>query len=285
MNNLEKVKKFIEERTYWYHKIDFGGGVVAPGFELDPIWDQIRSVVSQISYTDKSVLDIASFDGMFSFEAEKAGAKSVIATDCLYKSFTNFLFCREYFNSKVIPYYNVSPYNLVDRLDVVFQENYDGEPEKGFDIVQHFGLLYHLRDPMLSLSQARSVMKTNGKLIIETDFVMDDDESKMVFNGLPNTARLRDNYSVWWAPTKKCLSEMLEASFFEVDESLTSEIFFDVPGRDAGKISGQSVDKSSHRHKVGRIVMVAKAMPIEKINEQLFTELKRTYRNPGMDFI
>ena len=33
--------------------------------------------------------------------AEKEGASKVIATDCLYKSFENFLFCQQHFKSKV----------------------------------------------------------------------------------------------------------------------------------------------------------------------------------------
>ncbi|MEI9997909.1 MAG: hypothetical protein WDO13_01425 [Verrucomicrobiota bacterium] len=32
--------------------------------------------------------------------------------------------------------------------------------------MQHFGLFYHLRDPMLSLAQTRSVMKDGGTLLL-----------------------------------------------------------------------------------------------------------------------
>ena len=87
MLSESEIKSFLEKRTYWYHKIQLTENITTPGFELDPIWNQIRNVRSGIDYKDKTVLDIASFDGMFAFEAEKEGASKVIATDCLYKSF------------------------------------------------------------------------------------------------------------------------------------------------------------------------------------------------------
>ncbi|WP_353936474.1 DUF1698 domain-containing protein [uncultured Brevibacillus sp.] len=45
-----------------------------------------------------------------------------------------------------------------------------------FDIVQHTGLLYHVRDPLWTISQARSVVKTGGHLLIETACILDDKE-------------------------------------------------------------------------------------------------------------
>lgn len=284
MLSESEIKSFLEKRTYWYHKIQLTENIITPGFELDPIWNQIRNVRSGIDYQDKTVLDIASFDGMFAFEAEKEGASKVIATDCLYKSFENFLFCQQHFKSKVFPYFNVSPYNLSERLDVYFQEHYDDiQEDRRFDIIQHFGLLYHLRDPMLSLLQARSVIKPNGKLIIETDYIMENEKSMMVFNGIPNSVRIRDNYSVWWAPTKKCLYEMLEASFFKIDKSKTSEIFFDVPGRIQGKLAEKGLANNLlNENKVGRICVVAEAVDFKESSSQLLNELERTYRNPGL---
>lgn len=280
-----KIQEFLRKRTYWYHKIRLADGIVTPGFDLEPLWDQVRKVRDTVDYKGKTVLDIASFDGMFAFEAEKRGASRVIATDCLYKSFENFLFCREVLQSSVFPYYNVSPYNLADRLNVYFQENYEELPEdRRFDIVQHFGLLYHLRDPMLSLLQARSVLKPGGILILETDFVMDSSESKMVFNGLPENARIRDNYSVWWAPTKPCLLEMLQASLFKPNYSSIAEMFFDVPRREKGRVlSPQNQNKNQPEYKIGRICLTAEAVATKTAQPKLMAELKRTYRNPGFD--
>ncbi len=285
--NIDQIKSRMAEMNYWYHKIELAPGIITPGFDLEPIWDNIRKIRNQVDYKNKSVLDIASFDGLFTFEAEKLGASLVVAADCLYRSYSNFLFCKEVFGSKAIPYYNVSPYQLSERLNVLFDENYDNEQrnERKFDIVQHFGLLYHLRDPMYSLSQARSVIKDGGTLIIETDIVMDTEESFMLYNGLPHRARVRDNSSVWWAPTKNCLFEMLEGSLFEVDRESYSEIYFDVPAKDQGRVTnavkGSSVREKNY--KIGRGAVIAKAAKSNSSNEKFEREILRTYRNPGLD--
>jgi len=111
---------------------------------------------------------------------------------------------------------------------------------------------------------------------------MDRDESFMLFNGLPDNARVRDNYSVWWAPTKKCLIEMLNSSLFEVIEDTYSEFEFLTPGREEGKVLAQ---QNNENYKIGRGAVVARAINSSKLsNQKLASELRRTYRNPGLDF-
>ena len=281
---MSKIKKFLKKRKYWYHKIELAPGIITPGTNIDPIWSQIRKVRKKLNYKNRSVLDIATFDGMFAFEAEELGAKNVIATDCQYKTFSNFLFCKEIFESNVKPYFNVSAYNLVERLDSYFHENYDTKKssENKFDIVQHFGLLYHLKDPLLSLAQCRSVIKDGGYLFIETEFVINSDDSFLLFNGQPKTQRIRNNYSVWWAPTKKCLFEMLSASMFDVVEKSFSYINFSTP-----IITKQSMVKSSmeKNFKIGRCAVLAKARPITKVDKAIHKEIVRSYRTPGYNKI
>jgi len=287
LSKKEIEKKLKEEFTYWYHKIDLGNGVVTPGFDYEPLWDNIRKVRTQIDYSNKNVLDIASFDGLWAFEAEQLGAEIVIATDCLYRSFRNFLFCKNILNSNCLPYFNVSPYNLFDRLDVCFQENYDDEKpyDRLFDIVQHLGLLYHLRDPFLSLSQARSCIKTGGTLIIETNIVLDIEESFMLYNGIPYTYRVSKNYSVWWIPTITCLKEMLMATFFTpIDESIRF-IDYNFPLMDKEK----SINKRDHqginekKYRIGRLCMLATASRPTEVDQEFCREMEKTYRNPGIE--
>jgi tRNA (mo5U34)-methyltransferase len=281
------LRQEIARFPYWYHRIELMPGVVTPGFHLEALWNHLRLVRDKVDYSDKVVLDIASFDGMFAFEAEEKRARTVVATDCLYNSFANFMFCRDILKSKVVPYYNISPYNLSDRLDVYLDEQFPpADIDRRFDIVQHFGLLYHLRDPLLSLSQARSVLKTGGKLIVETDVVLDTADSFMLFNGLPNAARVRDNYSVWWAPTKSCLIEMLESTMFEVDRWSYSEFFFEPPASDAGRVSTAeraTAIEGLRQHQIGRGAVIATAVDRGGSNEKFERELSRRYRNPGLD--
>lgn len=279
---MASIRERIEKRRYWYHKIVLPDGTVTPGMDLEPIWENIRRVRGLRPYQGKKVLDIASFDGMWVFEAEQLGAGEIVATDCLYNTFGNFMLLREILGSRAVPFYNVSPYNLSERLDIYFEENYgpEGQHSNRFDIVQHLGLLYHLRDPMLSLSQARSVVRTGGHLLIEGEVILGRDDSCLVFNGLPQTTRIRDNVTVWWSPTLPCLYEMLRASFFEPDVSSTSVIDFDVPVSSPGSLGHFDANAKLRR---GRFALWAEATEPHAPVGKWEREMLRTFRNPGLD--
>lgn len=266
----QEIKAEVARFPFWYHKIDLGHGIITPGLDFDLVWENIRNVRSHLDLSGRNVLDIGSFDGMWAFEAEQLGAGTVVATDCYYDTYERFLFCKQVLESRVYPYYNVSPYRLTERLDVFLEENWKDEKpfERLFDIVQHLGVLYHLRDPLLSLSQARSVMRPGGHLIIETGAVLDDQKSYMLFNGgPPDPKRVYQDTTTWWAPTIKCLNEMLEASLFK-------------PLPQTMKIGPRQ--PNGEGLVIGRVCLIAEALPEESVDKEYVRELKRTYRNPGL---
>lgn len=260
----ERIRRGMSNFS-WYHKIDLGSGLVTPGLELDHVWDGIRRTRDNLEYRNKNVLDIGSFDGMWAFEAERLGAGAVVATDSNFRAFPNFLFCRQALDSAVIPYYNVSPYELSERLAVHFEDTHEGERpyHNLFEIVQHLGVLYHLRDPLMSLGQTRSVMRTGGHLLLETAAVLDDKASYMVFNGVPpEKGRIYEDVTTWWAPSLLCLREMLSASLFSVDE--------------------QSLNVIPQTGNIGRVSLIAGAIDPSEVPPHYVDELARTYRNPGL---
>ena len=63
----------------WFHSIPLDDGTVTPG--LDSSMDKLEQVCLPKDLSGKTVLDIGAWDGFFSFQAEKAGAKRVLATD------------------------------------------------------------------------------------------------------------------------------------------------------------------------------------------------------------
>ena len=242
---------FLKEeisRRKWYHCMDLGNGVTTPGFPYDHIWNNTRQARSAIDYTNKTVLDLGSWDGMWAFEAEMLGAALVVATDCLnywqlpwHHGMNNLILVREAIFSQVVPLWNISPYVLRDRLDnMLYSHPLLGG---GFDIAQHLGMLYHLRDPLLSLAQCRSVIKEGGTLLVETAIHHAEDSVSMRFN-FGSDAFYKDDFSTWWAPTLPCLREMLRMSFFQMDES-----------------SVTSADKATP---VGRVALRATAVPPSK---------------------
>jgi len=270
---IDRMKQF----PFWYHKIKLCEDVVTPGRDFDDIWALIRTVRRRIEYSGKVVLDLGAWDGMWSFEAEALGAGIVVALDCAYEPLRNFLFCRDALNSQAIPYYNVNMYALQDGLDVFLNDNrfiderldiprlnVEGlsRTDRRFDIVQHMGILYHMRDPLMSLIQTRSVMKTGGRLLLETAYVRNNQIPMMVFNGpLQNRGRIYHDHTSWWAPNIECIKEMLYASLFRVDNGTIETIAGD--------------------NEVSRMCLIAEAVGRESVDEQLWREVTRRFRNSG----
>jgi SAM-dependent methyltransferase len=270
----EEILQEIKKRA-WYHKIQLRPGIVTPGIEqLVDLWNMTRQSRGHISYAGKRVLDLASFDGMWSFEAEKLGASLVVATDCLHLLYSNFEFCKNILQSKVVPFYNITPYKLWEGLQVLLMDDVTVPlpfPKQiyynKFDVVQHLGLLYHLRDPMWTLSQSRSVLKTGGHLLLETACILDMNQSMMVYNGPPGKQnRLYSDITTWLLPTVPCLMEMLRGTMFEpIPESIRT-----IPSGSLGGYEG------------GRISLVARAIPASEMDREAYAELLRIYRNPGL---
>jgi SAM-dependent methyltransferase len=214
------LQKQIAKRP-WYHRMDLGNGIRTPGFAWEGTWDNIRKVRNAVDYTGKAVLDLGSWDGMWAFEAEALGAALVVATDCMnywqipwQQGMNNLMLVREALFSEVIPFWNVSVNNIRERLDGILYSH----PllKDGFDVVHHLGILYHLRDPLLSLSQTRSVLRDGGVILLETAVHGTDPSCSMHFN--TDQKAIYDDFSTWWAPTIPCLREMLKTSLFEIED-------------------------------------------------------------------
>ncbi|HEY7441177.1 MAG TPA: hypothetical protein VH701_02065, partial [Vicinamibacterales bacterium] len=76
--DLEMVKREVSG-IKWWHTIDLGNGIVTPG--LDPTPARLPEIQLPDDLSGLSVLDIGAWDGFFSFEAERRGARRVLATD------------------------------------------------------------------------------------------------------------------------------------------------------------------------------------------------------------
>ena len=174
---IENIKKYN-----WYHEIKIKEGIVTTAvdaFELDgkyetyssskDHWNQrnIFSTLDKIDFKNKKFLDIGCRDGLFSFYAEKRGASEVVGIDNdLSKGATEFLI--PYFNSKVKMFQK----NVYD----ITEEDYGK-----FDIIIFVGVLYHLRYPFYSLKKLKEILNKDGKLIIETGILLDDNKRAMLY--------------------------------------------------------------------------------------------------------
>ena len=178
----DRLKSFISDLP-WYHTIEFPNGIVSKGMYNHKPY--LKYYGFPKSLKDKSVLDVGSSDGFFSFEFERRGAKSVLAIDTnkfdgsvaidpspskkidYIKGYSKYdrlskknsevlellnmtglnhlLIAKDLLSSKV-EFKNLSVYNL-DSLG------------KKFDFVFCGDLIEHLKNPLLALENLASITK------------------------------------------------------------------------------------------------------------------------------
>lgn len=186
----------------WFHRISLGNGVMTPGLDDTPA--KLKRLRLPESFQGKSVLDIGAWDGFFSFEAEKRGASRVVAVDSFcwsgegWGTKAGFELARRALNSKV-----------EDRE----MEVLDLAPENvgTFDVVFFFGVLYHMRHPLLALEKVAAV--TKSQLILETkvDLLAWSTPAMAFYLG----DELNHDPTNWWAPNLAGLRDMLRSVGFK----------------------------------------------------------------------
>jgi len=230
MELAEKVKAI----PYWYHRIELPDGIVTPGWS--PINPERYCIPEDL--TGMRVLDIGAWDGYWTWEALKRGAKEVVAIDDFSDTCGNpnikrnrwetFDLCREAFGftEKTVSYGDTAWINqnkqLVkrDERDIY---SLDKEIDGQFDIVFFFGTIYHLKHPYLALEKISSICK--GALYIETASLDEFspyqggighgfNQNEMVMEFYP-TNQYGKNESNWWTPTLQCLGAMMESVGFK----------------------------------------------------------------------
>jgi tRNA (mo5U34)-methyltransferase len=187
----------------WYHSIDLGNGIVTPGWEKDTA-SRLRKLMIPDDLHGLTVLDIGAWDGFFSFEAERRGAKRVLATDYdswlgkTWGSKAGFELARRALNSHVED-------TTIDVLEL--------SPERVgvFDLVLFLGVLYHLRHPLLALERIFSV--TGRHLILETHVdMLWSRRPAMVFYP---SSELYGDPTNWWGPNPAAVIAMLKSVGFK----------------------------------------------------------------------
>jgi tRNA (mo5U34)-methyltransferase len=147
-------QRLNELRHKFHSPFDFGDGVSTKPRHVQRRFERRLRLLKIPDLTGKTVLDIGAWDGYFSLQFEKRGAKRVLAVDIWDEgALQAFLLVRDYFKSNV-------EYKRIDCHDL-------SPAEIGtFDVVFCAGVLYHLRHPLKGLEAIRSV--TAGQLILET---------------------------------------------------------------------------------------------------------------------
>jgi tRNA (mo5U34)-methyltransferase len=217
--NETALRKRVKAMPYWYHKIELPYGLVTPG------WAPINPSQYKIpmDLTGRRVLDIGAWDGYWTFEALKRGAREVVAIDDFSdylgdlppearQKWATFDLCREAlgYSEAICKRIELSIYDI-------------SKEELGlFDTVFFFGTIYHLRYPLLALDRIASVC--THEIYIESA-ILDDYSpyrgglgqgysNQMVMEFYPGD-QYGGNESNWWVPTLHCLLGMACAAGFK----------------------------------------------------------------------
>ena len=185
----------------WYHHIELRPGIKTPGRANNIFELSLLNLPPDL--TGKTVLDIGCWDGFYSFECEKRGAKRVVATDVWeHTGRKGFDLAHEELNSNVEAV-EASVYDLPSVLE--------GER---FDLVLFLGVLYHLKHPLLAIEKVAECTKPGGFAFVET--VVDPGFLSMerpVMSFFPG-AELNNDHTNWWAPNIHCLQQMMHVAGF-----------------------------------------------------------------------
>jgi tRNA (mo5U34)-methyltransferase len=207
------IEAKLQENPYWFLKIELAPGLFTPGWS-DPALDKLPYYGLPDDMTGMRVLDIGCGEGFFSFEAERRGAEEVIAVDGSPASIKRFQICKHALNSKVEGYW-ISVYDLdVKKLGT-------------FDLVMYFGVLYHLKDPLLSFKKIREVC--SGTLLVQSATNPELETINMpVASFHPHGIASGPNKeihdpTVFWLPNVTCVGAMIEGSGFVDIERVGSD--------------------------------------------------------------
>ena len=166
-----------------HHKIQYPNGTIHEG-QIDHSKNAEKLDLPRLD--GLRVLDLATNDGFFAFWSEWKGAREVVAIDVgSYKDYdwgfdgapdTGSLQEQNKWENFDFHHRNLSSRVIKREMSV-----YDIEQLGAFDVVFNYGLVYHLRNPVLALDKCRAVC--NGFCVVESEVLPFDMVLPMTLEG------------------------------------------------------------------------------------------------------
>jgi len=199
-SRAEIDRRKLEEiaRLGWYHSLELPGGRIIPGFQpLDVLRNRLAQFPIPADLHGQRALDIGAWDGWFTFELERRGAR-VMAVDST--EFENFRTARDLLGSQAE--YRIADVCRLSPAEIGY-----------FDIVMFLGVLYHLKHPMLALEK---VCELSTGLVCVESFVTDDGTNPTAKPVMEfyETTELCGQFDNWVGPNTACLLAMCRTAGF-----------------------------------------------------------------------
>lgn len=233
---------------FWWHSIDLGHGVVTPGYNDADYMRRVLDALRLPSLEGQSVLDIGAWDGYFSFEAERRGARPVVALDHYAWSLDYGVAAPELGLADPTPSrvldsevpeplrdtpaawrpdtlpgkrgFDVARELLGSGVEEIVGDFMDMDLDElgSFDLVLYLGVLYHMENPLAALRRVASV--TRRLAVIETAAVVVAGAEDHALCEFYESDELQGDVGNWWAPNAKALTGLCRAAGFSSVELL-----------------------------------------------------------------
>jgi 2-polyprenyl-3-methyl-5-hydroxy-6-metoxy-1,4-benzoquinol methylase len=195
--NPDEIESLVKSVSYWNHTIKLGH-IATPGLSSLE-YQNFKSQAIPQNLEDKTVLDIGSNNGYFSFLCEERGAKRVVAIDDMVQSppdiLRGFEIAKQILRSKA-EFKKLSVYE-VEKL------------QEQFDITLFLDVYYHLEDPIGAFRKVASVTR---ELMAFAGLATLDD--RPVAYLLRPCELHKDDASNCWVASLKCLERMFARAGF-----------------------------------------------------------------------
>jgi len=247
-DEITKIIESVPEQTNgvftWYHSFRFGN-VYAHGTITSLQYQMWVSSLIPENLKNKTVLDIGTADGFYSFLCESRGAKKVVAVDWL--EFPGFSAAHKILDSKVefrkliVDESNFGFTDLKSKIGTI------DEIKEKFDIILLFGVLYHLPSPIMVIQK----LFKNTNMLLIASHIIDSKEPAMYY--YPEGSLTPGDTTNWWVPTPSCLTDIGKRLGFNKSKMVDT---FDFDSMNSTLQQTEEVKSGIRRiHKVGLFKM------------------------------
>ena len=244
----DEVKKMFDSVDWWYNSFKIGN-VENTNTKSSLNYQMWVSSIIPENLENKTVLDIGTADGYYSFLCESRGAKKVVAVD--WTEFSGFNIMHKVLNSKVefrklvIDDSNYGFATIKSKIGTM-----DKIKEK-FDVVLLFGVLYHLANPIMVMQK----LFKNTSMLLIASHIVDSKEPAMYY--YPECSLLPGDSTNWWVPTPSCLTDIGKRIGFKTSDLVDT---FDFDSINSPPQQNDEVKSGIRRlHKVGLFKMEGKS--------------------------
>src|SRR3989440_1293599 len=159
------AKRVRDSVPLWFHTFALAPGIYTPGIARDHGYRLV--VLGADRFAGRSVLDVGTFDGFYSFLAEVRGARRVVAVD--NEQYVDWVRARFGVTLTGGAGFRAIAGLLASRVEYRRMDVVDvRELGERFDVALCFGILHRVTDPIALLQALADVLTPGGEIVLET---------------------------------------------------------------------------------------------------------------------